>query len=239
MISTDIAFGDLDNVDYGMLCARTGASDERPSVRFRAVSLDPVPPARTFCALVDGARGSFTSAIAMRRSADVMLETLLNSQRNADSRTLMEQALKRANEEVFGYSARMNVQGQLWARTLAAVFDGERVTIARVGNYQSYLGRGGELTPVFEIDPTAAALSIGSEHKVLVDFASMQVESGDLLLLTLAEPRPEFQAIFAETLRTSTRMQDAAMRLADVAAENQALTGVLRTNSSVVLMRFE
>ena len=207
--------------------------DRRPLFRWRAMSVAPEESPFAFIAVESG-RGGITSQIALQMSltsavekAQQMAEGPREEEDSLSASNIVREVFREANQQVYHYAHRMAAAGQVGATGLICAYDGQRFAVARVGRYESYLWRGGELLRLHqpqaetESEPGAGVLQrfIGANAQILVDLASVNLSEGDTVILSTIAWRDEFDAQARMILREAKSLDTAAQNLAYLASE--------------------
>lgn len=207
-------------------------------------------------ASIEGERGKIVNQIAVKMSADAIFNTAAsyfeaNGGRDSSrplASALVREAFKEANQQVYQYVHRMAAGGRGGANGFIAAFDGLRFSIAKVGGYASYLYRGNNLVSLHEQTATedyrAGVLQrfIGANAQILVDFASTQLEEGDVLALTTIPDSEALSSSVKNSLSSFSALEKAAEEILSAACKlNLVSLGetkyLLERNMMIVLLQ--
>lgn len=177
-------------------------ADSRPTADLLSFSIDSSSSlSPLFFALIEGEKGSISSQIAVKISLTAMTNAVgaLGGE-SAPAKGLVKEypasaeivriAMRDANKEVYDYAHRMFVGGKVAATGVVGAYDGSKVSIGKVGNYECILIRQGRLLPFFENaeknEDRSGMLErfIGANAQILVDLASAAVEQGDIIAVS-------------------------------------------------------
>ena len=203
--------------------------------------------------VMNGLRNSITAQIAVKMALDAALERALETT-SAESdlplaSNVVRESFKEANSRVYQYGHRMGAGGSMGATGMIASYADSRFTMGRVGDYEGYLIRGGGFLPLFERAekdiPKAGVRSryIGANAQVLVDLASLEVLSGDLVAFTNLPLTNETSEVFREALDKSLplteRATTAVKRVSALvgAADHQPILALLQIGRPTIVLR--
>lgn len=251
----EFSFYELGKEDYQALAERAIAGarvkDERPSCNFSGVELATVD-APIFFAFVQGVHGSLTSQIAVKMSLEQMVDTAMEQEGRFDGKQFLQTIFKTANARVYEYGQQMVAGGQVAATGFAGICDGKRISIARVGSYESYLRREDSTLRFYEGEAKDAAAGkagvtgnfIGAGKHVLVDIAATDVQAGDVILMTSYKHNDAFLETLEEVLEEESDLDELAITLAQEGAfgglvSAQAKDIVVDENGVVCVVRIK
>lgn len=222
------------------------------------LSLD-LQKAPLLVSVVEGSRGSITSQIAVQLSAKAILNRALDfyaAYATGEVRlegplatAVVREAFKQANHEVYTYAHRMGASGRVAATGFVAVYDGSRISVARVGRALSYILRDGELVSLYRdeavdaLEQTPGVLErfIGANAQILVDLASVEVRKGDVILLANVPGGAEFaqraQAEFARDDSLESAVHSLGYDIAG-AALKPSPDGMLQIDRTILVVAF-
>lgn len=215
----------------------------RPSFSSTAISLNHQNSnAPLLIAAVEGLRGSIRGQIAVKLSLDTIVRTALSmvpptpgtKYQGPKGQEIAQAAFKEANQAVYDYSHSMRSGGQIGASGFVAVFDGDKLCMAKVGLSEGYLYRAGKLLPLHQTPPEevgrggALQRFIGANAQVLVDFASVAVKDKDLIIiLTNVPPKERLESVtkaLERSLKEVSPLEELSRNLSDC-VYSEKLTG--------------
>ncbi|MCC6220176.1 MAG: hypothetical protein IT291_02935 [Deltaproteobacteria bacterium] len=103
---------------------------------------------------------------------------------------IIRASFKRANQQVHDYSQRMLSSRAVCCHGTMAVLIGRHISVGRVGQYESFLWRAGQIHRFFQPEPSREAISlalscsIGKDKRVWVELASTELEKSDVVIIT-------------------------------------------------------
>ncbi len=175
---------------------------------------------------------------------------------------IVKEAFRAANHQVYEYAHRMSAGGQLAATGCIGCYDGERCTVARVGEFGNFLWRSGQLIELCEKSSSAVARGsapaygtgrhaggvlqrfIGANSQILVDLASVKVREGDLLIISSFPWEHDLMEDASHVLREITSIVKAGQEIVRLAARawvsrKDQKRWVLERNIFMALVRVE
>ena len=206
----------------------------RPSCSSTAISLNyQNSNAPLLITSVEGLRGSIRGQIAVKLSLDTIVRTALSlvpptpgtKYQGPKGQEVAQAAFKEANQAVYDYSHSMRSGGQIGACGFVAVFDGDKLCMAKVGLSEGYLFRAGKLLPLHQTPPEEGGRSgalqrfIGANAQVLVDFASVAVKDKDVIvILTNVPPKERLESLtkaLERSLKEVCSMEELSRNVSD------------------------
>lgn len=176
-------------------------------------------------ALVEGVGGGITGQIAAQlaidaivdRALEVVEESPAGEEETLVSRVIRE-AFKKANQEVYRYAHKMQAGGRVAADGFVAAFDGTHFSVARVGPFEGFVSRSGEVVELYERKSSSASAGtldrfIGANAQILVDVATLNLRDGDMVILTTFPGDAGVTAVVEEVLSASDNLESAAAEL--------------------------
>jgi len=176
--------------------------------------------------LIRGNQQNVTSQIASKFAIDAFINVGTKLGRELSSELCVQEGLREANKKVYEYSNKMLSASRISTTGLFTVFDGENCSVARTGDEQGYLFRGGELTPLFKHEGELSSKPrierfIGANKQLLADIATLKVKTGDVIwvtnttvpsLRTVSDVR--YEDLYAEDIAAElvARLRDVAPR---------------------------
>lgn len=204
------------------LPAVAGTSAPLASAIFLSLGLKPSP---VLAGVFEGVTVGLGSQIAVTMARDgVITEGPAAAASFAGTETealeIVRSVFREANTRVYEYGHRMAAGGQVSAKGIVAVFDGERMSIGQAGECQSFLWRGGKLMPFFAESgtkerPSGGVLErfVGANAKILVDLATVKVRDGDVLVVTTLAPHPDTARLVEGALQETSSLREACAEL--------------------------
>ena len=225
-----------------------------PAVATVQASLGTTLGVPVLCGVIEGVHASLGSHIAVKMARDALMGEAVDAvSRPADPATgvaleVIRGVFREVNAKVYDYGHRMAAGGQVSAKGLIAVCDGERVSIGQAGEYESFLQRGGKIMPFFdrsgaaEIKKHGGVLDrfIGANAKILVDLASVAVREGDFVIVTTLAPGTGAQQIIEKALRQSSSADEACREIVRTSCKkadtNEVLTAPERFKTATCFL---
>jgi len=155
--------------------------------------------------VADGLGGHAAGDVASQLAVETILDAYFNSQHWEGPARALREAIERANEEIYNVALRDPSLREMGTTIVAAAVQGERATLANVGDSRGYLLRDGQLEQVTRdhswvakaveegvLTPEQARhhpdrhviyRSLGSETQVEVDVFARTLRLGDRILL--------------------------------------------------------
>jgi len=188
------------------------------SFDFVSFSLD-TQPSPLVVGCFEGGKAGIGSQIAVRMSREACVRVALECQ-SQEGLDIVRNVLSEANQQVYQYGHRMAAGGQIAARGVVGVFDGDKMYLGQVGSFGHYLWRNNALHPFYEPakDEQEGVLTrfIGANAKVLVDLASVNLKNGDLVISTTLAAGAELEATIKELLQEQKSVRVLSRRLANL-----------------------
>lgn len=203
-------------IPYQCACSTEAVSDGPvPTLATALFSLG-TRPSPVFFSALEGVSTNIRSQIAVKMALDAMISEAparFEAGERPDQSLALEivrDVFREANSKVYEYSHRMGSGGQISAKGIVAVFDGNRVSIGQAGDYESYLWRGGKIVPFYERKDNVTLARggvlerfIGANTKILVDLATVAVRKGDIIVITTTSPTDALKNYLLEVFKKS------------------------------------
>lgn len=173
-------------------------------VRYTALSCGIRQGVPVVCAILEGTKAGVTSQIAVKLALDAICERVLaGGHPEAKSEQILEAALSEANNRVYEYAGKMLSGAKVTAVGCLSAFDGKRLTLGRTGGFEAVIWRHGTVNPFFQQRERSGVefeRLIGAERRLLIDFASVNVEMGDSVIIANLRGEGDLGAMVSEAL---------------------------------------
>jgi len=155
--------------------------------------------------LADGVGGAAAGEVASEYTVNTIMYTYYQQAAGGDPQARLRRAIEEANAEVFAQNLRRSNQSEMATTVVAAVIQGDRLTVANVGDSRAYVIRGDTIEQITEDHSLMAEMisggiitdeeaethpyrnvilrSVGAYENVQVDVFSRQLAPGDVLIL--------------------------------------------------------
>jgi serine/threonine protein phosphatase PrpC len=155
--------------------------------------------------LADGVGGAAAGEVASEYTVNTIMYTYYQQTAGGDPQVRLRRAIEEANAEVFAQNLRRSNQSEMATTVVAAVIQGDRLTVANVGDSRAYVIRGDTIEQITEDHSLMAEMisggiitdeeaethpyrnvilrSVGAYENVQVDVFSRQLAPGDVLIL--------------------------------------------------------
>ena len=193
--------------------------DQRASARYSSCSLG-IENGPVLVCFAEGIKSGVTSQIGTKLAVDAILretqQLFHGSTHPLEAADYVKTGFREANRELYRYGTKMLSGGKIAVHGVVACFDGEKLSIGRTGEYESYLFRDGKIAQFFGkeisfVQPAGVATFervLGASKQVLVDIASLKVEVGDKILVTTVGFSEHLLGILGEALEVEDGGED-------------------------------
>lgn len=198
-----------------------------------------------FTAIIEGAQESIGGQIAVKITLEAMVKHILELPEHyfglelhkQDRNKAVQEVFQVANARIYEYGHRMTGAGKICAQGIVSIFDGDRVSIAQVGRFESFLWRDKKVlrfhqsgVKLYESERQGEGLAryIGATQDISVDVASVRVKDSDVIVVTSLLPDDRLLGVVDKILRTMSSVEEGCRKLSTQTAafEQSARSGV-------------
>lgn len=197
-----------------------------------------------FTAIIEGAQESIGGQIAVKITLEAMVKHVLDlpehyfslERDKLERNKAVQEVFQVANARIYEYGHRMTGAGRICAQGIVSIFDGDRVSIAQVGRFESFLWRDKKVlrfhqsgVRLYEGERQGEGLAryIGATQDISVDVASVRVKDSDVIVVTSLLPDDRLLGVVDKVLRTMSSVEEGSKKLATQTAafEQSAKSG--------------